>query len=86
MKPKRFDVFYIKKEVERFYLVQKLGNETITFLCVPEPLKSKSGRFYVCSLKTLKQIKNIWMCSKIFKTKAELFHLIKKFWKKTKTF
>ncbi len=26
------------------------------------------------------------MCSKIFKTKAELFHLIKKFWNKTKTF
>jgi hypothetical protein len=36
-----------KKEVERFYLVQKIGYEIITFLCVPEPFKSKSGRFYV---------------------------------------
>ncbi len=44
--PKRFDVFQ-KKEVERFYLVQKLGNEIITFLCVPEPFISKLGRFYV---------------------------------------
>jgi hypothetical protein len=26
------------------------------------------------------------MCSKIFKTKAELFHLIKKIWNKTKPF
>ncbi len=37
----------LKKEVERFYIVQKLGNKIITFLCVPEPFKSKSGRFYV---------------------------------------
>jgi hypothetical protein len=36
-----------KKEVERFYLVQKLGNEIITFLYVPEPFKSKSGCIYV---------------------------------------
>jgi hypothetical protein len=41
---------------------------------------------FLCSLKTLKQIENVLMCSKIFKTKAELFHLIKKFWNRTKTF
>ncbi len=44
-KPKRFDGFP-KKEVEHFYLVQKLGNEIITFLCVPEPFKLKFERFY----------------------------------------
>ncbi len=36
-----------KNLVERFYLVQKLWIEIITFLCVPEPCKSKSGHFYV---------------------------------------
>jgi hypothetical protein len=30
-----------KKEIKLFYVVQKLGNEIITFLCVPEPFKSK---------------------------------------------
>ncbi len=36
-----------KKEVKRFYLVQKLWIEIITFWCIPEPFKSKSGCFYV---------------------------------------
>jgi len=36
-----------KTEVEHFYLVQKLWIEIITFWCVPEHFKSKSGRFYV---------------------------------------
>ncbi len=36
-----------KKEIEHFYLVQKLWIKIIMFLCDPEPLKSKSERFYV---------------------------------------
>jgi hypothetical protein len=31
----------LKKEIERFHLVQKLWIEIITFWCVPEPFKSK---------------------------------------------
>ncbi len=41
---------------------------------------------FLCNLKTLKQNENVLMCSKIFETKAEFFHLIKKFWNKTKRF
>ncbi len=57
-----------KKEVERFYLVQKLGNEIITFLFVPEPFKSKSWRFYVV-YKLWNKTKTFWCVPKFLKQK-----------------
>ncbi len=64
-----------KKEVERFYLVQKLWIEFITFLMCSRTFKIEIGTFLL-SLKTLNRNQNVLICSRILKTKSELFLLI----------
>ncbi len=57
-----------KKEVECFNLVQKLLIKIITFWRVPEPFKSKSGRFYVV-YKLWIETKTFWCVPEFFKQK-----------------
>ena len=72
-KPKRFDVFQnLKWNV--FVYSKNFGTKPKLF-DVFQLLFCKSKTF-LCSLKTSKRNENVLMCSKIFKTNAELFHLI----------